>query len=124
MAQGGLAHRALEDKHLVGETERLAVAEVDLHLPGPALVVERVDIELLGLAIVVEVLEEGVELVDRVDAELLAPGLAPARGADGRLERLVRVGVLLDQVELDLRCDDRMPAALDVTFQQAREYAA
>ena len=58
MALGGLAHRALEDEHLVGEPQRLAVAEVDLHLPGPALVVERVDVERLGLAMVVELLEE------------------------------------------------------------------
>ena len=124
MALGGLAHRALEDEYLVREPERLAVAEVDLHLARPALVVERVDVERLGLAVVVEVLEEGVELVDRVDAELLAPGLAPAGGADGRLERLVRIGVLLHQVELDLRRDDGVPAALGEALQQAREHAA
>ena len=73
MALGRLAHRALEDEHLVGKPQRLAVTEIDLDLPGPALVIERVDVELLGLAVVVEVYEEGVELVDRVDAELLAP---------------------------------------------------
>ena len=86
--------------------------------------VKRVDVELLGLAVVVEVHEEGVEFVDRVDAELLAPGLTPAGGADGRLERLVRIGVLLHQVELDLRRDDRMPAALGEALQQAHEHAA
>ena len=124
MALGRLAHRALEDEHLVSKPQRLAVAEVDLDLPGPALVIERVDVELLGLAVVVEVHEEGVELVDRVDAELLAPGLTPAGSADGWLERLVGVGVLLHQVELDLRRDHRMPAALSEALQQAHEHAA
>jgi len=38
MAQGRLAHRALEQEHLVGQTQRLGMEEVDLHLPGAHLV--------------------------------------------------------------------------------------
>ena len=67
--EGGLAQRALEQEGLVGELERVAVVEVDLHLRGAGLVGQRVDVDLLRLAPVVDVLEDRVELVDRVDAE-------------------------------------------------------
>jgi hypothetical protein len=67
VAQRRLAHRALEQEHLVGQAQRVGVEEVDLHLPGADLVDQRVDVELHLLAVVVHVLEQRVELVDRVD---------------------------------------------------------
>ena len=108
----GLAQRALEQERLVGELERLAVVEVDLHLGGAALVGQRVDVDHLRLAPVVDVLEDRVELVDRLDAVALARRFRPARAPDRRLERIVRILVDLGQEELQLGRHDRPPAAL------------
>ena len=69
MLERRLAQRALEQEGLVGELQRVAVVEVDLHLRRAGLVGQRVDVDLLRLAPVVDVLEDRVELVDRVDAE-------------------------------------------------------
>ena len=78
MLEGGLAQGALEQEGLVGEIERVAVVEVDLHLRRPGLVGQRVDVDLLRFAPVVDVLEDRVELVDRIDAERL-PRESPHR---------------------------------------------
>jgi hypothetical protein len=84
VAQRRLAHRALEEEHLVGQAQRVGVEEVDLHLPGADLVDQRVDVELHLLAVVVDVLEQRVELVDRVDAVGLAEvSLRPLRPTGG-----------------------------------------
>ena len=67
MAERRLADRALEQEHLVGELQRIAVAEVDLHLRRAVLVDQRVDLQALRLGEVVDVVEQLVELVDRGD---------------------------------------------------------
>ena len=84
MAQRGLADGALEEEHLVGQAERMGVEEVDLHLPRADLVDERVDVEFHLLAVGVDVLEQRVELVDRVDRVGLARGLERLRPRGGR----------------------------------------
>ena len=117
----GLAQRALEQERLVGELERLAVVEVDLHLGGAALVGQGVDVDDLRLAPVVDVLEDRVELVDRLDAVALARRFRPARAPDRRLERIVRILVDLGQEELQLGRHDRPPPPLAI---RARARAA
>ena len=119
-----LAQRALEQEGLVGELERLAVVEVDLHLRRPALVGQRVDVDLLRLAPVVDVLEDRVELVDRLDAVALARRFGAPRAADRRLERIVRILVDLGQEELELGRHHRPPAMLGVGGEHAAQHLA
>ena len=124
MLERGLAQRALEQEGLVGELQRVAVVEVDLHLRRPGLVGQRVDVDLLRLAPVVDVLEDRVELVDRVDAERLARGLLPARAADRRHQRVVGVLVDLGQEELELGRHDRLPALVVVELEHPAQHVA
>ena len=65
VAERRLADRALEQEHLVGELDRIAVAQIDLHLRRAVLVVQRVDLQPLRLGEAVDVVEELLELVDR-----------------------------------------------------------
>ena len=71
MLKGRLAQHPLEQEGLVGELQCAAVVEVDLHLGSTRLVGQGVDVDLLRLAPVVGVLEDRVELFDRVDPERL-----------------------------------------------------
>ena len=102
----------LNRKTWSASVERVAVAQVDLHLRRAFLVDQRVDLEVLRFREVVDVVEEVVELVDRRDRIGLARRLRPPRAAGRRLERIVGIGVRLDQIELDLRRDHRPPAAV------------
>ncbi len=108
--QRRLAQRALEEEDLVGQAQRVGVEEVDLHLAGTDLVDQRVDVQLHALAVGVDVLEQRVELVDRVDRVGLARGLAAPAAADRRLQRHVGVGVARHQVELELGRHHRRPS--------------
>ena len=91
---------------------------------APFLVDQGVDLQLLGLGEGVDVLEDGVELVDRRDRIGAAPRLGAARAADRRLQRIVRIGVALDEVELDLRRHHRGPALLVIEGDDALEHLA
>ena len=110
VGQGRLPDGALEQKHLIGQGERVAMAQVDLHLGGALLMDQGVHLELLGLGEGVDVLEQGVELIDRRDRIGPPARLGSAGTPDRRLQRIVRVGVALDQIELDLGRDDRNPS--------------
>ena len=84
VAQRRLARRALEQERLVGEVQRIAVDQVDLHLRRPVLVDQRVDLDVLVLAELVDVVEQRIELVDRRDAVRLPAGLGrPERPTGG-----------------------------------------
>ena len=124
MPQRRLAHRALEEEDLVGQAERVGVEEVDLHLAGADLVDQRVDVQLHLLAVVVDVLEQRVELVDRVDRVGLARGLGAAAAADRRLQRHVGIGVARDEIELELGRDHRLPALGGVQVADAAQHRA
>ncbi len=122
--QRRLARGALEQERLVGEVERVAVVQVDLHLRGAGLVDQRVDVEVLRFAEGVDVVEQRIEFVHRRDAVGLAADLGPARAADRRFQRIVRVGVGLDQEELELRRHHRAPALGRVQVQHALQHVA
>ena len=124
MAQRRLADRALELEHLVGQHQRVAVAQVDLHLRRAFLVDQRVDLQLLLLGEIVDIVEQVVELVDRGDRIGLPRRLRPSRAPGRRLQRIVRVLVRLDQIELDLRCHHRHPAAIAVEFDYPPQHLA
>ena len=83
-----------------------------------------VDVDLLRLAEVVDFLEQRVELVHRVDAVGLAAGLAPAGAADRRLQGIVRVGVDVDQEELQFRRHHGLPVVLGVERDHPLQHVA
>ena len=122
--QGRFAQGALEEKHLVGQAQRVAVQEVDFHLPRADFVDQGIDVQVHQLAIIVDILEQRVELVDGVDAVHLAAGLGPAAASDGRLQGQVRVAVLCRQVELQLGRHHGLPALVRIQFQHAPQDGA
>ena len=120
--QRRFARDPLEQEYLVREFERIAVQEVDLELPRAVFVRQRVGVDFHRFAIVVDVFDDRIELVHRIDAVRTARTFLAARAADRRLERIVRILVLLHQIELDFRRDDRLPAFVRVHFQDAFEH--
>jgi hypothetical protein len=76
------------------------------------------------LAVVVDVIDDGIEIVGRVDAVGLAHLLRPARAADRRLQRIVRIEVLLHQIELELRRHHGPPAVLMIKIDHPLEHVA
>ena len=91
---------------------------------GAGFVDQRVDVEVLRLAERVDVVEQRVELVDRRDAVGLAADFRAAGAADRGLQRIVRVGVRLDEEELEFRRDHRPPAARGVEIEHAAQHVA
>ena len=124
VTQRRLARRPLEEKRLVGQIQRIAVDQVDLHLRRPILVDERIDLDVLVLAELVDVIEQRIELVDRRDAVRLPARLGATRAPDRRPQRIVRVLVLLDEIELELRSHDRLPAALRIQLEHVAQHVA
>ena len=105
------ADRALEQEYLVGKLDRIAVAKVDLQLRRALLVDQRVDLQTLLFREVVDVVDQFVELVDAGDRIALTAEDRAAGAALWRMQRIVGVVVLGDEVELDLWRDERLPAA-------------
>ncbi len=77
-----------------------------------------------AFAVVVDVLDDGVELVGSVDAVGLPHLFRPAAGAHRRFERIVRIKILLDQVELQFRRYHWLPALLGIKLQDVLEHEA
>jgi hypothetical protein len=124
VAQRGLAHGALEQEDLVGARHRIGVLEVHFELRRAGFVDQRIDVEFHRLGVVVHQVEDRVELVDRVDGIALARRLRPARAARGRLQREVRIGVLLHQEEFELGRHHRREAQFLVERQHAAQHVA
>ena len=110
VAERDFTRRALEQKRLIREGQRIAVQQIDFHLRGARLVNERIDIEFLRLAERIHVVEHRIEFVDRGDAVGLAADFRSPRSADRRLERIVGIRVRLDEEELEFGRDNRFPA--------------
>ena len=124
MAGRRLTHGALEQERLVRELQWVAVREVDLELRNSRFMAQRPELDLLGFAEVVDVVDERVVLVQRVDAVGLAAPLRLSRSPLRRPQRIVRVGVALDEVELELRCDNGPPAMLPVEIEHSPQHVA
>ena len=120
--QRRFARDAFEQEHLIGEFERIAVQEVDFELTGTVFVRQRVGIDFHRFAIVVDVFDDRIEFVHRVDAVRTTRSFFATRAPDRRLERVVRVLVLLHEIELDFGRDDRLPAFVRIHFQDALEH--
>ena len=110
--QRRFADRALEEEDLVGQFYRVAVPQIDLELGGPFLVNERVDLQALLLGEMVDVVDQFIELVDAGDRIPLAAENGAARASLRRVQGIVRIIILGDEVELDFRRDHRLPPAL------------
>ena len=106
MAHRRLADGALEQEHLVGQFNGVAVLEVDLQLGGPAFMGQVVHVDTLDFAVVVDVLDERLKLVHGIHAVGLAHGFLAARAANGRLQRVIRIRIALDEIELNFRRND------------------
>jgi hypothetical protein len=119
-----LADRALHQEHLVGKRHRVAVAQVDFQLRRAFLVDQRVDLQPLRLAEMVDVVDQLVILVDAGDRIGVTARNLPARAAHGRLQLVVRIGVARDEIELDLRRDDRLPALVGIGLDNAAQHRA
>ena len=124
VAQRGLAHRALEEKHLIGQPQRVGVEKVDFHLARADFVDQRVHVQLHLVAVVVDFFKQRVELVHRVDAVGLARGFGPATAPDGGFERHVGVGVAGGEVELQLWGHHRAQALGFVQIAHPAQHAA
>jgi hypothetical protein len=122
--QGRFAQGAFEIKHLVGQSQRIAVLEIDFHLAGADLVDQGVDVEVHQVAVIVDVLEQRIELVDGVDAVHLAAGFGAPAAADRGGQRQVGVDVFRRQIKLEFWRDQRLPALLGVQFQHAAQHRA
>src|SRR5690606_2973969 len=107
----------LEQEYLIGERQRIPVQQIDLHLGGAVFVDQRVDLDVLRLAERVDVVEERIELVDGRNRVRLTSDLGSAGAADRRLERVVGIGIRLDQEELELRRHHGFPAVLRVEVE-------
>ena len=110
MLERRFADGALEQEHLVGELDRIAVAQIDFELAGALFVDQRVDLQALAFGEMVDVVDEFVEFVDAGDRIARAAADRPAGAADRRRQRIVGVRVLAHEVEFDLRRHDRLQA--------------
>jgi hypothetical protein len=110
VAERGLPDHPFEVEDLVGELDRVAVAEVQLDLARAAFVQDAVDLEPLRLGEIVDVVDDGAVFVHGAHGIGLPRGGPPARPAHGRFDPPRGVGVGRDEVELHLGCDDRLPA--------------
>ena len=124
MARRGLAHGALEQERLIRKLQGIAMRQVDLELRDTGFVAQSPEFDLLRLAEIVDVADERVVLVQRVDAVRLAASLdlpgTPFRG----LQRIIRVGIALDEIELEFRRDDWPPAALAIEIEHLAQHIA
>ena len=124
VAQRRLAGRALEQKSLVGQIERIAVQQIDFHLCRTVFMDQRIDLDILRLAEGVEIIEHRIKLIDGGNAVGLPARFRATRTAHRRLELVVGVDIGLDQVELEFRCHHRLPATLRVEFQDVLQQLA
>ena len=110
MLECGLTYRALEKEDLIRKIQGIAVIEIDLQLRRSALMADRVDVDLLGFAIVVDILDYGIKVICRVDTIGLTNLFGSSAGPNRSFERIIGIKVLLDEIELKFRCNDRLPA--------------
>src|SRR3990172_4812601 len=110
----GLADRPLEQEHLIGEMDGVAMQEIDLKLRGTAFLDDRVDLQILPLGKLVDVVHDLLVLVYGTEAVSLTARAWPARAADRRLERIVGVWVRLGEIEFELGRHHRHPALLRI----------
>ena len=98
--------------------------QVDLELCDTGFVAQGSELDLLRLAEVVDVVDERVVFVQRVDAVRLAASFDLPGASLRRPQGIVRVRIALDEIELELRCDDGAPAALAIELEHLAQHMA
>lgn len=124
VAQRGLTHRALEQKHPIGQVHGIAMGEVDLHLPRARFVNQRFHTEAVHLAKTRELQKKRIEIVHRINRIRLASRLGFAGAPQRWLQRLVRVLVAGHQVKLHLGRNHRPPPLVFIQRQHPAQHAA
>ena len=82
--QRRFADGALEQEHLIGKLDRIAVTQIDFHLRRAFLMDQRVDLQALAFGEMIDVVDEFVELVDGGDGIALPPPIGrPERPTGG-----------------------------------------
>ncbi len=122
--QRGLAHQALEQEHLVGERQRIAVLEVDLELRGTGFVRHGADADRAGLAVIVDLVDHRIVFVGGLDAIGLASRFTTPGHAHRHRQGDVGIDILLDQVKFLFRRDDGFESALGIGRQHPLEHRA
>ena len=100
------------------------MAEVDLDLPGAVFLDDRVDGETRIVRELVDRVDDRAVVVHRRHGVGLPARAAAAGPPHRRLDRLVRVGVGLDEVELELGRNHGCPAALGIELDDVLQYLA
>ncbi len=98
--------------------------EIDLELRRAHLVHEVIHVDLLDLAEIVDLLDERLELVHGIHAERLTDDFLATGPPDRGLERVVGIGVGLDEIELDLGCNDGHHAVSRVHVEDPPQHLA
>ena len=124
VAQRGFTHRAFEEKHLVGQAQRVVMEKIDFHLTGADFMDQGVDVQPHFFAVLVQLFKQRVEFVDRINAVGLARSFGPAAAPDGRPKQGIRVGVARQQIKLEFGCYHRLPTLGGVQITHMAQYAA
>ncbi|MDJ0932126.1 hypothetical protein [Breoghania sp.] len=110
----GKACGALEQEGLVGQFDRIAVAEVHFQLGQACLVRHGGNLDAAQLAIVVDQVDDVVVVVCMFDAVGLVAEFLVSRQSHRHAQRHVRVVVLAGEVELEFRGDNRLQSPLGI----------
>ena len=98
--------------------------EVDLELRRSALMAQGVDVQFLRFAVIIDVLDNRIKVVCGIDAVSLATGFLAAGAADGGIQRIIGIEVLLHQIEFEFGRHDGPPAFFLVERQHALQHVA
>ena len=115
---------ALEHEHLVGKLDRVAMAQVDFELRRTLFMDQRVDLETLLLREVIDIVDQFVELVDACDRVALTAENRAAGATFRRMQRIIGVVILGDEIEFDLGRHHRLPAAVAIESQNLLQQVA
>ncbi len=101
MLQRRFANGALEQEHLVGKLDRIAMGRLFPAAPG-ILVDQRIDLETLLFGEVIDIVDQLVEFVDTGDGVALPPTMERPDRPFGGLQRIVGVVIHGDEIKFDL----------------------
>lgn len=89
-----LADRALEHENLIGQFHRVTMAQVYFKLASTFFMDQRVDLQPLTFREMIDIVDQFIELVDTGNGIALSATNGPARTANRRRQRIVRIRVL------------------------------
>ena len=114
--EGRFPRGAFEQEYLVRQFQRIAMHEVDLYLGNTVFMGVDVRLDSLLLGKLIYLFDDFLVFIKVLYTESAARGTLPAGAADRGLQRQIRVGIGLEQVEFYLRADNGLPAAPVIEF--------